>query len=233
MLEFLSAPIDPTRAHEVGVALSWHARLMVVSWGVLAPLAVLIARFGKIWPRQDWPNELDNPMWWRFHWMTQTLVMICALIGFVLIFQASAHPDAPLHRRIGYGVLLLGLIQYLSGVLRGTKGGPTDTTLRGDHFDMTARRVVFECLHKSLGYLALMLTMAATLTGLWAANALMWMPLLLGLFWLGLALCFVLLQGRKYTVDTYQAIWGPDPNFPGNQRKPIGWGISRPDREGD
>ena len=98
---------------------------------------------------------------------------------------------------------------------------------------MTARRVVFECLHKSLGYLALMLTMAATLTGLLAANALMWMPLLLGLFWLGLALCFVLLQGRKYNVDTHQAVWGPDPHFPGNQRKPIGWGISRPDREGD
>ena len=33
--------------------------------------------------------------------------------------------------------------QVLGGYLRGSKGGPTDHRLRGDHYDMTARRVWF------------------------------------------------------------------------------------------
>ena len=52
-MDWLLAPIDPTRAHEVGLAISWHARLMVLGWGILAPLAVIIARFFKVMPGQD------------------------------------------------------------------------------------------------------------------------------------------------------------------------------------
>ena len=35
----------------------------------------------------------------------------------------------------------------------------------------------------------------------------------------------VVLQRRGRAIDTYQAIWGPGAEHPGNQRKPIGWGI--------
>jgi hypothetical protein len=37
---------------------------------------------------------------------------------------------------------------------------------------------------------------------------------------------WVTLQRRGLAVDTYQAIWGPDPQHPGNATPP-GWGMNR------
>lgn len=233
MLSFLTAPIDPTRAHEISILLSWHGRLMVLGWGVLAPLAVLAARFYKIWPGQKWPQALDNPSWWRLHWVVQTLVVVLTIAALVLVLSEARRANAPTHRILGYLVVALGLCQFLGGLLRGSKGGPADKVLRGDHFDMTSRRIVFERLHKSLGYGALMLGLAAAGTGLWAANAPVWMPLSLTVFWVAMMVCFIRLQRKGRAVDTYQAIWGPDPALPGNQRDPIGWGITRLAPKGD
>lgn len=226
MIEWLLAPIDPARAHDVGVALSWHGRLMVLAWGIIAPIAIMTARFAKIWPGQDWPHELDNPKWWRLHWVGHGMAVALTIGAFVCAVIAAA-PDAPLHRVLGYMTLGFVFIQFASGLLRGTKGGPTDANVRGDHFDMTPRRVVFERLHKSLGYGILALGLAAIVTGLWAANGPNWMFLVLGIFWVSLILSFVMLQRLGLAVDTYQAIWGPDPSLPGNARKPIGWGVRR------
>jgi hypothetical protein len=53
------------------------------------------------------------------------------------------------------------------------------------------------------------------------------MPLVLSLWWIALIGSGVALQRSGRCVDTYQAIWGPDPTLPGNRRKPIGWGVSR------
>ena len=36
------------------------------------------------------------------------------------------------------------------------------------------------------------------------------------------------LQRQGRCIDTYQAIWGPDPRHPGNRLKPVGWGVRRP-----
>jgi hypothetical protein len=44
MIEWLLAPVDPLRAHDVGLAVAWHGRLMVAAWGVLLPLGVATAR---------------------------------------------------------------------------------------------------------------------------------------------------------------------------------------------
>ena len=43
-VEWLLSPIDGGRPHEVGAALSWHARTMVAAWGGVAPRAALSAR---------------------------------------------------------------------------------------------------------------------------------------------------------------------------------------------
>ncbi|MCV0428018.1 MAG: hypothetical protein K5905_21385, partial [Roseibium sp.] len=117
--------------------------------------------------------------------------------------------------------------------LRGTKGGPTDVrpdgSLRGDHYDMTPRRLVFETFHKSFGYLALILMVGAIATGLWTANAPNWMWIFLVGWWGALAGISGYLQARGRAVDTYQAIWGPDSIHPGNRMKKQGWGTIRPE----
>jgi len=233
MLDWLLAPIDATRAHDIGIALSWHARLMVLSWGVLTPVAILIARFYKIRPRQKWPQELDNRLWWNAHYMGQTASFVIACIALVLVLVSGQNPGAAQwHPVLGYLVMSLGLLQLVSGLFRGSKGGPTerqaDGSLRGDHYDMSRRRLVFECVHKSVGYTTLGLIVFALLTGLWAANAPNWMWLGLG-GWVSLLLTVgITLQRRGRAYDTYQAIWGPDPEHPGNRLPKQGMGVVRP-----
>jgi len=231
MLEWLLAPIDATRPHLVDSATSWHGRLMTLSWGVIAPLAIVVARYFKIMPGQRWPDELDNKVWWRSHWIGQSVGFALSATGFALVFWTDGGAWRP-HSLLGYGVLGLGLFQIGSGVLRGTKGGPTapaaDGSWSGDHYDMTRHRLAFEMTHKAVGYAALLCAAAAILTGLWAANAPLWMWLSIGAWWLGLLLVALRLQRKGWAFDTYQAIWGPDDRHPGNRLPAQGWGMVRP-----
>ena len=115
----------------------------------------------------------------------------------------------------------------MAGLARGSKGGPTSEQLRVDHYDMTPYRVWFERLHKSLGWLAVLGAIAVIVLGLVVADAPRWMLVVLGLWWLALTVAAWLWQRQGRCVDTYQAIWGPDPTLPGNRRAPIGWGVAR------
>ncbi len=219
MWDWLISPIDPARVHDVGWAVSWHARAMVLGWGMLAPLAVIVARFFKIMPGQDWPRELDNQIWWRSHWIGQTLVFALSILGLLLVLPLDL-ANLSLHRMLGYLVLFGLAIQTALGLLRGSKGGPTDPapdgSPRGHHYDMTPWRRSFETLHKSLGYALLFTAMATILAGLWESNGPRWMWLALLAWWTALVILFIILQRRGMAVDTYQAIWGDDPRHPGN-----------------
>ncbi|MEN9629798.1 MAG: hypothetical protein RJA10_3026, partial [Pseudomonadota bacterium] len=64
--------------------------------------------------------------------------------------------------------------------------------------------------------------------GLQVADAPRWMVLALAGWWLLLAVVACRLQQQGRCIDTYQAIWGPDPRHPGNHLKPVGWGVRRP-----
>ncbi|MEM7720402.1 MAG: cytochrome b561 domain-containing protein [Pseudomonadota bacterium] len=225
-MDWLLAPIDPSRAHEVGFAVSWHARAMVLGWGVLAPLAVLIARFFKVLPGQDWPREVDNLVWWRSHWMGQSVVLGLTAIGLSLVWPIN-FSAMTLHNWLGLVLIAFLFLQVLLGVFRGSKGGPTEPDPRGHHYDMTKWRHMFEALHKSLGYAALVLAVVVILTGLWKANGPVWMWGMLGVWWVVLIAAFVALQKRGMAIDTYQAIWGADPKHPGNQLPQPGWGVRR------
>ncbi|CUH77830.1 hypothetical protein TRM7557_01606 [Tritonibacter multivorans] len=231
-MEWLLSPIDPSRAHDVGFAISWHARTMTLAWGVMVPAAIFAARYFKILPGQDWPRELDSQVWWRGHWMGQALAYLLTLLGLGLILGDDSAHFAPIHRILGYVVLGLGSVQVLLGVFRGSKGGPTaparDGSLRGDHYDMTPWRLHFERLHRVLGYAALLIGFATIFTGLWAANAPRWMWAVLVLYWSGLLVAALYCQRRGWSYDTYQAIWGPDPELPGNKMPMTGWGTTRP-----
>lgn len=232
-IAWLLEPIDAARPHEISVALSWHARLMVLGWVVIAPAAVLIARYFKITPRQNWPRDLDNPFWWHCHWIGQSLVLILSVAALVLIVGWGAG-DVParMHRALGYALVVLAAGQAVSGVLRGTKGGPTDPapdgSWRGDHYDMTRHRLIFEAAHRGLGVLLLLLSVVVTWLGLWAANAPRWMWAVIVGWWGCMVVAAWVLQITRGAADTYQAIWGPDVVHPGNRMKKQGWGTHRP-----
>lgn len=204
---------------------SLHARSMLLAWFVLVPVGILAARFFKIMPRQDWPREIDNRVWWVTHQVVLYAAMAIALGSVVYIVSRSEGFAWSSHSFYGVGAVTLGVLQIVAGWLRGTKGGPTDkgadpgdpSTWRGDHYDMTPRRLWFEAWHKLCGYAAVGFALAAVVSGMEAAKwgmASTVRMLAVLTFWVA---AFVLLARFKRRVSTYRAIWGDDPGHPGNR----------------
>ena len=204
---------------------------MVVAWSVLAPIALLWARYWKIAPKQAFPRELDDKRWWNAHRGLQTLALLLTLTAVALAWgsatTAGAWRAAWIHGWLGWAVVAALVAQVMHGLMRGSKGGPTDTQMRGDHYDMTPRRLVFERVHKSLGWLTLLAAWLVTLLGLWVADAPRWMGLLILLWWSVLLAALLRWQRAGRCVDTYQTIWGLRADLPGMARAPIGWGVRR------
>ena len=232
MVDWLLAPLIGAMAHPPAPWppwAYWHARCMVLGWGVLLPLGALVARYFKITRRQRWPQELDNTGWWNAHRVLQWAGIGVMTIGLSLVWGRSdaASPAARAHAWAGWAVAVIGWLQVVGGLARGSKGGPTCARLRGDHYDMTPHRIWFERLHKSLGWLAVLAALAVMILGLAVIDAPRWLALGLAAWWLLLAAAAWRWQRQGRCVDTYQAIWGPDPGHPGNRIEPIGWGIRR------
>ena len=198
-------PLSGAATHDIAPMVAWHARLMVLAWSVLIPLGVIVARFYKVTPRQDFPAILDNPTWWHGHRALQYTGVALSIFAVLLI---ASFQLVSMHAIAGYILLLLGLLQILGALVRGSKGGPTDTHMRGDHFDMTRHRRMFEWLHKRMGYAALALAVLTTALGLALADAPRWMALAITLWWLLLIGVFARLQRQGRAIDTYTAIWG-------------------------
>ena len=90
MIDWLLAPIDPARGHEVAAAVAWHGRLMVLAWGLLFPLGIFAARFFKVTPGQDWPARLDNKAWWHGHRGLQYAGGLAMLAALALVLASPA-----------------------------------------------------------------------------------------------------------------------------------------------
>ena len=220
MIEWLLQPIDPERIHDVSFVVAWHGRAMVMAWSFFFPIGVLLARFLKITANQDWPRELDNKFWWKSHLVFQVSGGVIMLIGSALIlFKAESTIDLTSHNYLGWFLIIFGCLHMISGMFRGSKGGPTapaaDGSLHGDHYDMTVRRKCFEYYHKYFGYILLWTSVIAVLTGMWIANGPIWMWIIMFCWWTVIMVFFYILQSRGMAIDTYQAIWGPDPEIPG------------------
>ena len=232
VVEWLFSNWDSRREHKIDFGSQWHARAMFIAWGVLLPCGILIARFYKITPKQNFPHELNNKFWWHSHLFLQATGCWIALFAVLFMLYYNSHTvDAPIHRLLGWITMGLAVAQVLLGVFRGKSGGPEDPapdgSWRGDHYDMTRRRYFFEYTHKTMGYVAVLFSWAATLTGLWYVNAPKGMVLFIVLFWVVLVGVFIRLQCQGRTFDTYQAIWGTSPEHPGNTKKNVGLGVNR------
>lgn len=230
MFDWLTSSLSGISQHFIEPWAAWHARCMILGWGVLLPVGALAARYFKITPRQRWPHELDNQTWWNAHRALQWAGVVLMSLGVALAWGqgSSASTAARWHAGAGWALVLLGWLQIMAGLARGSKGGPGSAQLRGDHYDMTAHRVRFERMHKGLGWLAIIAAVVVIVLGMVVADAPRWMLLALCAWWLLLVAVAWRWQRESRCVDTYQAIWGPDPAHPGNQRPPIGWGVRRP-----
>ena len=64
---WLTDPLRGDSFTELAEPTRLHGLLMALAVGVLMPLAVLLARYSKILPGQDWPRELNRRFWWFSH----------------------------------------------------------------------------------------------------------------------------------------------------------------------
>ena len=215
--------------HEIAGWAAWHGRLMVLAWNIVLPLGALIARFGKVPDTRRWPARLDHPAWFWLHVRMQWAgVGVMAFAAGLALLHATGRTEvARVHHWFGWIVVGCGLAQLAMALLRGSKGGPGEDRLRGDHYDMTVRRVLFEWGHKTLGWLVVPVVWAATGLGLAVADAPRWMAVVLLCWWVALLAVFAALQRAGQCIDTYQAIWGDGAAHPGNARRPIGFGVRR------
>lgn len=205
------------RVEMLGTGLLWHAALMTTAWAGLLPAGALVARYAKVTKRQRFPAELDNPTWWRWHQALQYTGVTFSTLGFAIILRETGGDFRTLHGQLGLVVVVLGWAQVAAGLLRGSKGGPTDPaadparpeTWRGDHFDMTPRRVAFERFHKTCGWLTLLLAAAVIVLGVGLLGTPDWLMLLVGLVFVALVVGAADAARARRWVDTYVAIWGP------------------------
>ena len=223
-------PLSGASNHHLDAWIMWHARAMVAAWAVLLPLGVVAARYFKVTPQQAWPRDVDNRAWWHAHRLLQYGGIALMAVGMALAWNRGVQPSAAAqwHAYLGWSVVALGILQIVSAWARGSKGGPSDAHMRGDHYDMTPHRLWFEGVHKAGGWLALLIAVVTVCLGLVAADAPRWMALVLAVWWVALGFAAVRLERAGRCIDTYQAIWGPDMNHPGNQRPINGWRMRRP-----
>ena len=212
----------------VTLVMALHATLMLTAWGILIPAGGVIARYFKVMPGQDFPRVVENLTWWRWHRGLQYAGVAMSTVALGMILSETGGRFDTLHGRCGLAVMTLGWVQVVSALLRGTKGGPTDSradpedlsTWRGDHYDMTSRRRAFEAWHKPAGWVATLLAGVTILLGVQLVGAPAWLLFTAACVQAGT--CLSLFDGavRCRWVDTYASLWGDDPRHPGNRLAP-------------
>lgn len=185
-----------------------HAGLMLTAWCLCIPFGVLIARYFKVTRQQDFPAQLDNNYWWNWHRGLQYIGVALSTLGFGAMVALNGFGLETLHSKIGIVIVILGWCQLLSAWVRGSKGGPTDTQMRGDHFDMTPRRYAFEIFHKSSGWMAVLGAIAAAVTGIELGGLSVYWHVGLAVLTLGYLLGARHFHAQHRHVSTYLAIWG-------------------------
>lgn len=210
--------------------LDYHGILMYIIWIILIPIGIIAIRYGKPMPSpygiQEKLNLSNYHKWWQFFihkYLLYTAVgILLAGTAAMLIFRGFS--GASVHSLFGIATVVLAVLQIASSLLRGTHGGryyskndPNDpSTWKGDHFDMTLRRRLFEAFHKNVGYFACFFAVASVASGLMRhpipALVVVMVVTVLGI----MAVCLVLeYKGFKY--DTYRSVFGTNPDLPFNK----------------
>ncbi|GAB4817649.1 hypothetical protein N2152v2_004695 [Parachlorella kessleri] len=93
-----------------------HAWLMTISWGVLIPSGIVVARCFK---------ELD-PLWFKLHRAVQSIGFLLGIVGFGLGFAIRGSWSTPyaVHRNLGVAVMVLGTAQVTALFARPLQSSP-------------------------------------------------------------------------------------------------------------
>ena len=130
-----------------------HGSLMLIGWGFLLPSGVLIAKFLKHRP---------DGLWFRIHKPLQIFGLVCTLTGWIIallnfnVFGDVGNTNYQ-HGILGCTVMTLGLLQPINAFLRphAPEAGEEKPLLR----------LLWEILHKSFGWIAILLAIVTISLG--------------------------------------------------------------------
>lgn len=130
-----------------------HGCLMLIGWGFLLPSGALFARFFKHRP---------DGLWFKIHRFCEIAGLLFAIIGWIVAlrnFQVFADKGYSNYRHgiLGMVTMCLGLLQPINAVFR--PAAPKEGQER------SKSRLIWEIVHKSLGYMALILAIATISLG--------------------------------------------------------------------
>ncbi len=210
---------------------NYHALLMSAIWVFLVPLCITIIRYGKPRPTEHGVRSkvsFWNKEWWWFsiHKYGLYTAVLLSLAGLFVALVVSQGFSGSVHSILGLLTIVMGCLQAVSGMLRGTHGGkfyytaqPDDPqSWQGDHYSRTTRRRIFEAYHKTSGYFAVLFAIGAVGSGLMQYP----MPVLAGIL-LGLPFAFlgvwVVLEYQERRYDGYRAVHGFGLEHPYNKER--------------
>ncbi|GFZ04167.1 auxin-responsive family protein [Actinidia rufa] len=124
-----------------------HGVLNTISWGIMMPLGVVIARYVSVF-------ESADPAWFYLHVTCQTSAYIVGVVGWItglLLGKKSPGIQHTAHRTIGILLFCLATLQVLSLRLRPKK----------DH----RYRLYWNIYHRSVGYTVIILSILNVFKG--------------------------------------------------------------------
>jgi len=133
-----------------------HAGLMIVGWGLVLPSGVIIARLARHRP---------GGLWFKFHRILQISGLVIVFVAWMVamnLFDDVEVPDESeqfedLHKTLGLIVMVCGLLQPVNAFVR------PHAPKEGE--DKPPVRLLWEILHKGVGYSAVVLAVFTILLG--------------------------------------------------------------------
>ncbi|KAG0614215.1 hypothetical protein M758_6G159300 [Ceratodon purpureus] len=126
-----------------------HGIINVISWGMLMPIGVMIARYLRPLPNAD-------PLWFHLHRACQTSAYVLGVVGFGLGLKLQTYAPVLLyskHRNIGVVIFVLATLQVLALVLR-------------PHKNTKPWRRYWNIYHHTIGYTTILLIVINNITGI-------------------------------------------------------------------
>ena len=182
---------ETNEAHEptetgVSAAIAAHGWFMTLAWGVLVPLGVWSARYGKAPPGGDALDERDadrdaawrrarawvgaEGRWFKMHRALTASGLALALLGVaIMVAEAEEHVGEHLvsaHSALGTATLVLGFAQPLNAYFRpDAPSGAARAAGVGTLKPKSAARFAWEAAHRVLGASAFVCSVFAITSG--------------------------------------------------------------------
>ena len=131
-----------------------HGTLMMLGWGFLLPSGVIMANLAK---------HIKGAFWFKYHRANQVLGLCVAFVGWILallefdVFSAGTKNVSFLHGTLGIFIMSIGLLQPINAFFRPHKH---------DDQPKSKSRYCWEILHKSFGYVAIVLSVGQIALGI-------------------------------------------------------------------